>query len=423
MMAFSENGVCPSCETANSTEPVFDEESANEFDDFQTVPVSGFSQELNTEIEPDEDFSPPSYSQNFDDFQSLQSDRPSYQSAPRVSCMLCNKLIPAVQKVCSECANKKSPMKKLFTAFAVLAILAILGGGVYAYKFYLENAPMRVLDDYAKATGSDKMANIQNLSLKGKVKIKVSTSPINQGLQTRSMEEFLLFDLILENPNKSYMEFFKNNSENNPSQKEVFYKQAFDGFNSWKFVRLFDQPAQLEDTPGGVEGSKPEFFLQKYDSVEYLNDEIKKEYGEEALEQLTSITSFAVDGNLKMSNSKEIVQVKKNNDKTLMVFDKKSHLLLGILKIDNSKGSPLTATIYADNYRTLKVKEKNAGEVSVLLANQWKFEMYGKNVESSKVDVSVSMTLNIESVETDITVDPKIFYKPISIYTAENKNY
>jgi hypothetical protein len=43
--------------------------------------------------------------------------------------------------------------------------------------------------------------------------------------------------------------------------------------------------------------------------------------------------------------------------------------------------------------------------------------------DPSKVNVSMSMTMDIEKTESGIHAEDKLFFKPISIYTAEKTEF
>lgn len=448
ILTSSDKSICDSCAAAFSVPENFADSGSAEIENFSKTAVDDFSPQFQIKPENPENVfrqSPPA-----DNFQASRAYRTPRPNTPRSSCVLCHRQIPAAQKVCYECGRKKPATKKFFSVFAVLAILAITGIGVYAYKIYLKNSPLTVLKNYASATGAEKMTGIQNLVFKGKVSINLSVAPehtvmqvaaspvgksvpMNKTPQARSFNEIYSFEMIMQNPNKSFMAFYKSDPAD-VSKKEIVYKQAFDGFNGWKYAKMFNQPATLEDAKGDSGQNRPEIFLDNYGSVEFLNDEMKAEYGEINLDSLMSISSFSVDGIETASKERVAIQVVKDNQKTLLVFDKEKSLLLGILRKEVMKGEKTVAKIYVDNYRTITIKGKDSEDITVLTPNRWKFEMHEDKSKDkfdigyapanfSKVNVTMSMILDIETTESGSPAEDKLFFKPLSIYTAENSEF
>lgn len=429
MLTSSENSICETCDFAVSAPQNHDDAVADESNYYQQKAFNDFGVQQQATPENSGYSFQQSSSQASNNNYPPRDFRPPRQTEPRTSCVICHRQIPAGQRACFTCSNK-NPVKKFTAAFAVLAALAIVGIGIYGYKFYLENSPTVVLKKYATATGSDKMGDIQNLTFKGKVDINLSVSPPNKTLEKQLIKEIYSFEMILQNPNKSYMVFYKTDPAF-PSKKEIVYKQGFDGFNGWKYSRMFNQPATLEDSTGDSKGTKPEIFLDNYDSVDHLTDAMREEYGEKNLEPIMSISSYSVDGNEVSSKSRVAIQVVKNNQKTLLIFDKESSLLLGIFRKETINKMPTVSNMYVDNYKTVTIKGKNSEDISVLMPTRWKLEMQEAKEEIFKgvihpMDVgkpmmSMSMIINITNTESGSPAEDKLFFKPISVHTADKE--
>ena len=347
--------------------------------------------------------------------------------------MMCKKPIPLGERICFECNNKKFPVAKFLGTFALLAILA---GGFYFYLHFIKNSPSAILKKFAAVTGADKAGDFESLSLKGKTmfSIRIGTKMFrgfvdNAGIGNapKPLEENCSFEMTIQKPNKSYLEFFKTDPLNGAVKTQVAYQQAFDGFNGWSYINMFNQPPRYEDQGNGFDSNKMGMGLGDYDSVEFLNDEIKKQYGTENIERLTSLSTFYVDEVVKNTESKVVVLAKKTRgektDAELLVFDEKTGFMLGMIKKEEVKGSVVTTIISTNNYKTFTVEGKTSGVSSAILANRWSFEMETPDPKGTGQSIFVTIILDIESMKIDVPVDEKIFLKPISKYTAENKVY
>lgn len=430
MTTSSENSICETCDFAVSASQNLDDAIESERDNPQNTYVNNFGVQQQTTPETSAASFHQSSTQSSENNYPPRDFRPPRQTTPRASCVICHRQIPAGQKVCFSCGNKKLPVKKFKMGFALFAILALSGIGFYAYKIYVQNSPTAVLKKYALATGSDKIDSIDTLISKGKVGITLTASPANKA-QARTMNEAYSFELTLQKPNKSYMVFFKTDPAF-PGKKEIVYKQAFDGLNGWKYGKMFNQPASLEDSNSGSSQGRPEMFLESFDSVEYLTDEMKEEYGEANLEPLMSISSYSVDGLTTTPKSKAVIQVVKNNQKTLFVFDKDTNLLLGIYRKEKIRDVFVAAIFYVDNYKTITIKGKNSEDVSFLTPTKWKFDINEEKpkdiikgvpsigiADPTKVSVSMSMSMDMQKTESGQPLEDKVFFKPLSITTAE----
>lgn len=420
-LAIIENEMCANCETEQSTE----QNIVNQKSYIESSPISDFNAEPY----------PPTQSNEV-----YPNQLHTYNNQPRQhfsysNCRLCKIQIQSPQTICFECSNKKFPVGKFFGAFALAAILI---GGFYFYKSNIANSPSAIFKKYERVTGTDKYNEFKSLSFTGDSTVTARIAPhidiqklFTEFTQAdslkssqprriyRSLEENFTYTMIFQQPNKSSIEFLKKDAKNKTSQGKVVFKQVFDGVQGWKYSNMFNQPVKIEDTGDGFSDNRLGVGFGEFDSVEFLNDKIKAEYGEENINMLKGLSTFWLNNKFVVTESKVIVEVKQTrNGKTnasLMMFDERTGFLLEILNKDVIKGSTVISKIRTNSYKTFSIKRSGQSEAeTVILPEKWVFEMEELNVNAINDSLYVTITLGIDNIELDVPIDDSIFAKPSS---------
>lgn len=407
MLAITDNDVCTSCQSLISPEmPSAAQDTVQpETSEFQppaqVIATSGYPAS-NNEYAAQQ--SPP-VRRSFPGSQQTVSDS---------KCLKCGTPVPRGQRQCFDCANKKSsPWKKL--TFLTILIAAI---GFFSFDYVYEQvSPYGIFRKYAKTTGADDSVVFENFVLKGDTGVSVSmmANLSGKGLSDRKIPtENFSFKMIFKKPNISSIELTRD-GETGPY---TAFKQVFDGVRGWKYTNMPNQPAGYQDSDDAFASKKMGMGMDEYDSLEFMNEAIAQEYGNEYIKLLTDITEVEVADIKKPSGEKTIVIGKqKHNGKiesSLLVFDRKTGLLIGMLKKAVMGSTPVMTIIYLDKYAKFPVKRNGlfgVGETRVLVPTKMSF-VTSPGISGMVNGIpTITMELNVKSVETDAKIEDNYFQK------------
>ncbi len=426
MTCFTEAGVCPACREALGqtsetieTPPTFETNS-----NFSSV--ESFPQTFIQTASPPTGFAAETFPET----------APPPRAAEWKRCPVCNAGIAQYREVCSRCATVPTVKKKsLAGRLAKIFVLLILIGGGFFY-FYEDTSPAGILRKNAKVTGWNGNLIFETIAMKGDVSVTVSAfrntpnkylfdkGQLVNGENVTLAAENYSFEMLFKNPNKSFLDFYKTAAPGSDVRQSAF-KQGFNGTTGWKYTNMFNQPVTLENTNDGFGERRMGLGLEEYETVEPLNDTVRAEYGDEAIKSFDSVQNFDVDGKPTLSQEKICLLARRKKadgktDESVLVFDKKSGFLVGILKKENSGANSLLAKIFFDGYKRFWIKENGFFGIKdkpVLVPTIWKFVMtppQSAATANSSPSVSVTMEMKIVSLTTDVPVDDAIFEKPLS---------
>lgn len=406
LLAITNEDVCESCESLFSP----DDQDSTQSNETELPPMVE-SSSISTSSTPDNE-SLWERSQNRNQFS--DSDRP-IQTDSKSNCLRCGIPIDYGLTKCFECENKKFPAVKVSIVFAVLAILI----GTFSFSYIYESfSPWGIYGKYAKATGADDSIIFENFSFKGEARVMAtipskdpksfeSSLSVSNVYGQQGGEKFS-FEMVYKKPNMTSIEFTRGS--------QTVLKQVFDGTLGWKYTNMPNQPVGYQDTDDAFGLKKMGMGLEEYDSMEFLDDKIKAEYGEENIAVFSGLKTFDVEGIKKDSKSLVIVQGrnKKNgkDDKSLLIFDQETGFLIGMMRKDMVNNSPVVTTILFNNYKKYLVNKQSYLWVSndyVLIPTKTTFVM-----KQTGSIYSIVIELNIEKFNIDVPIDDKVFVKPQS---------
>lgn len=436
MTAYMEADACPSCQEAmglNAAVPetVYDNsfENAPVFSNNESLPQTSNSESLpqfpNNEAPPQnfetQNFAPNETQAEFLPETALPMRRPSTADWKR--CPICNAGIAQYRDFCSRCATVKPVKQKSgFGKFVyILLILGLFGGGIY---YFINSSTPAILRKFSKATGSNGTFAADSFVMKGSSKIVFQPvirvdSPAYQGLnsaQKYKKEESYQFEFSHKNPNKSLMDFYKMNG----SSRESVMSQGFNGTSGWKYAKIFNQPAKLEDAGNGFSDGNIGLGVGDYQSLSELDDASKAEFGSAMGYYRDLVKTFEVEGNTKNSDNKAFLLSKKTKpdgttEKTLLVFDEESGFMIGMSKYDVVDNKPISTIGLFNNYKKFWVKEKSffgTKNKFVSIPTVWTFKIGELETLSGTGSFTVNLSLEIDSITMDIPIDDTIFEKP-----------
>lgn len=427
ILAITDEGVCTTCKT--SLEPELPDQTTKTDNQIESSSVSQTVSQT---------FSSP---RNHDFQNSTASEGfPGYRQSTQLpldsTCLRCGAPAPRSHRRCSSCETKSeqksSPVRKL--AFLGIFLALLLGG--YLLFYYEDSSPAGVLKKYERASGADPSLIFENFSFNGKAhvfvtafkgtpdKVTFQDGKFVTGESVRVGEENYSFKMVFKKPNKSKIEFTKSDVSPGSTAQTPAFIQAFDGVNGWRYSSMMNQKPTTEKTDDAFADRSLGLGLDKYDSVELLNDAIASEFGKEVIQSYDSIKTFEVSSLPVKSEEKVIVHTKKTLsnqkiDNSLMIFDKKSGFLLGVIKKSIVNGTTVISTIFIDKYRKFPVNYQGffgVGSKSVLVPTSWKFVMEPPKSTpaggNSSPRINVTIELNVEELKVDTQIDDAIFIMP-----------
>lgn len=346
----------------------------------------------------------------------------SYQPAQPVldaRCLRCKTPIPRGQSQCFDCENRKSPRGKFLAAFLVIAVIA----GFFSFDYvYAMVSPRGIFRKYAKTTGADDSIIFGNFSLKGEARVmpiysfgfnaeSVDTATAGQN---QELGEKFSFKMIYQKPNLSSIEFTKTE----PSGNRTAFKQVFDGVRGWKYTDMPGQPAGYQDTNDAFASKKMGLGMDEYDSLEFSNGSTEIEFGKQTVSVLSEKKSFNIGGAPTPSDSKVIVKATQRHngvpDSSLLVFDQKTGLLLGIIKIAMMNNTSFTTTIFFNNYEKFPVKRQGffgVGNSMVMVPTRMSFVTGPSKASPQGMSPMIMIDLNVKGLDIDAPIDEKYFQK------------
>lgn len=336
-------------------------------------------------------------------------------------CPICNAGIAQYRDVCSRCATVNQPVKQKssYGKFVfILLFVGLIGGGIY---YVLNGSTLAIVRKFEKATGSSGSLAAETFVMKGSSKVAVQQVISAQevafsGRSPMRKEESYLFDFSYKSPNKSLMDFYKMNG----SSRESAMTQGFNGTAGWKYAKIFDQPAKLENTGNGFSEGNIGLGVGDYKSLSDLDDLSKTEFAGAIGYYRDLVKTFEVEGNTKNSNNKAYLISKKTKadgtaEKTLLVFDEESGFMIGMAKTDLMDNKPVTTIGLFNNYKKFWLKEKGLFGIKnkfVSIPTVWTFKIGELEALAGTGAFTVNLSLEIEGITMDVPIDDAIFEKP-----------
>src|SRR5215204_2092652 len=415
MMAITDQDVCTSCAAlmASETEPAAQNTASPEIN--TQAGINPFQQAPPADQTPA--FQAPNNNYAAESFQNGGGYSNSYQPPPIMDerCIKCKTLILRGQMQCFDCANKKSsPFKKL-TVFAML--VAVIGYFSFDYVYEMVS-PSGTFRKYAKTTGADDSLVYENFVLKGDTVVSVDAPPgfYDQGTSSsKQAAQSFSFKMIYKKPNISSIEIIR---DGDAAGSSTAFKQVFDGTRGWKYTNMPPQPAGYQDTDDAFAFTKMGLGLDKYDSLEFMNEAAAQEFGPGNVKALTEIKEIeSADIKLTSGEKTVIVGKQKRNGKTessLLVFDQKSGLLLGMIKNAMMGNLLVTTIIYFDKYSKFPVKRNGlfgVQETRILVPTKMTFLTRANNSSQVGGMPEITIELNVKTVETDAQLEDSYFQK------------
>lgn len=325
------------------------------------------------------------------------------------NCVKCRTPIPRGQRICFDCQNKKSSPWKYLVA---LLLIGVIGFFTFDYA-YEQISPYGTFRKYAKMTGADDSLVYENFVLTGDTTVSVDDMPrIKMGgtsISQREMESFS-FRMIYKKPNVSGVELLRGN--------ETVFKQVFDGTSGWKYTNMPPQPAAYQDTEDGFGSKKMGLEMDEYDSLEFLNPATTQEFGELNITDLREIKEVEASSIKHPSAEKTfIVGKQKRNGKTessLLAFDQKTGLLIGMIKKQTMGNLVLTTVITFNTYVKYPVKRKGllgVSTVGVLMPTEMTLVTRASNSSQPGGMPEVTLDMTVQKVEIDAEIEPNYFTK------------
>lgn len=415
MLAITDLDVCSSCASMLGIEPPAIETSVS---GSQHSPVNQFQHSPQTNPASNKEEFPPS----------LPREENHYQpppAMPQSQCLRCGETVPIGQSQCSDCLSgkrKKIPLTKPILIFSLLVVvIGFFGFGYISEKF----SPWGIIWKYNQATHADNNVVYENFSLKGDVRVTAfnflgDPKHLDEGLSPETMEsqgigEKFSFKMIFQKPNKSGVELFKAVD----SEDSLIFKQVYDGVLGWQYSNMRGQPAGYQTKQDGFGIKKFGFGLEDYDSAEFMNDAIKAEFGETNINFLSEKKNFQVNNDKKTSDSKIIVKVgKKVNGVmkySILVFDQKSGLLIGMALKEAVNNLPVVTTFFIDRYKEFSVKRQGwlgINDQIILVPTRVTLVIGPDKSNSASLASSLMMDFNVTGLDIDTQVPENYFVQP-----------
>ncbi len=422
--SFMEGDVCASCQEALGQTFTAAPETSNEnpfetaafFQNDQSFPQPSANESF---PQPVEHLAPAETQPEFLPETSLPPKRPSTADWKR--CPICNAGIAQYRDVCSRCAVTPAKQKSGFGKVVfTLLLIGLIGGGVY---YAMGGASFAILRKFEKATGSNGSFATESFVMKGSSKVAIQQILSAQevafsGRKPVRKEEAYLFNFSYKNPNKSLMDFYKMNGGSHDSAMS----QGFNGTSGWKYAKIFDQPAKLEDSGNGFSEGNIGLGVGEYQALSELDDLTKTEFGNAMGYFKDLIKTFEVEGATKNSTNKAFLVSKKTKpdgktEKTLLVFDEESGFMLGMAKYDLLENKSVSTIGIFTKYKKFWVKEKGflgTKNKFVSIPTAWNFKIGELEALSltGAGSFKVEIELEIDSITMDAPIDDAIFEKP-----------
>lgn len=412
--SYMDGDICSSCQTAlGQIEPTPETFAENQFEtsvvepQTETFPQPSENQQFAAETQAE--FLPET---------ALPMRRASTADWKR--CPICNAGIAQYRDVCSRCATV-APIKQKsgFGKFAfILLFIGLFGGGIY---YFINSSTLPILRKFAQATGSNGTIAADSFVMKGSSKVVIqqvmSASEVAFGGRAPvRKEESYLFDFSHKNPNKSLMDFYKMNG----SSRESAMTQGFNGTAGWKYAKIFDQPAKMENAENGFSDGNVGLGVGDQESLSELDDLSKTEFGSAIGYYKDLVKTFEVEGTTKTSNNKAYLISKKTKadgtpEKTLLVFDEESGFMIGMSKYEVIDNKPISTIGLFTKYKKFWLKEKGffgTKNKFVSIPTVWTFKIGELEALAGTGKFTVNLSLEIDSITMDVPIDDAIFEKP-----------
>lgn len=293
----------------------------------------------------------------------------------------------------------------------VIASLAVLSI-VYFYAMDSGHSPESVRKKFETATGIDKSLVYNNYRLRGTSTILAT----NRSVRKPVINKDLYFEMIFNKPNKFYIDHYEA-AKNEPytSPRKSVVKEGSNGSSGWSYSN-FDiaKPETTQTQNPGEVGHEIYLGLSDFVSARIIEDDICKQVDDVTLNMIQPPISYKVDGEQKMAGYCKTVKLQVlevgEKDKSTLEFAADTGLLLSSFSSEDQnplKGS--TRLVYSE-YKEFRIKKKSfwgaVTEKPILMPSKM-------IVTYESGEVTVRITIKIDSLETDVLIDTSTFEMPM----------
>lgn len=419
-LSVTENSVCAACEQlmGGQTARQPTEQFSSPQEGFQQFP-QGF-EGFGSDAVPSNSFHQPrqevASAQTFEQpTRSFQPPRQQFggpfQPENTSTCLRCGSVIPRGMSTCDSCPGGKS--KSFLKKLAVVAILLVIGYFSYDLGFEMVSA-RGVVRRYEKATGSD--ATFDSIVFKGEVDVKQVPGFFNgKSIDMTQVGKIpgaaFDFTMVFQSPGKSAVEMEQGGT--------TVFKQAYDGTKGWELNRMGGQ-SSVVDKNDGFGLRKMGVGIDDFDSVEFMDSSAASSFADGKVDNVKSIAQIKVGSETKTIGERVCVKgVSTRNGKpetSVMVFDKSSGLLIGMVKTEKVGDKEVPSVILFDEYR--RFAYKGSGPLNFFRSNQvsvptkWTIAISPPANPQIIIPSPLVMTFNVADVSFDGIFNPQIFNRP-----------
>jgi hypothetical protein len=347
-------------------------------------------------------------------------------------CLRCQQPVARGRSQCDSCENPKRGFP-FFKCAALLIALAV--GGFFGFEHvFVKVSPYGIMWKSAKNSGWDSSIVYENFAVRGEAEVQLvpyrvgGDEPLVEKpltilntaalLSAQSVAEAnkkkFSFRLVFVKPDKVGIELIDNDG---PGPKTIF-KQVFDGERGWKYVDMPNQPVGYEDTGDAFSSKKMGLGAEEFRSLEFLTSSIGIEYGVKNVDVLTERRSLTVDGETLNSDERVTVQAKMDHDgkpdATLLVFDRGTGLLMGMMKKTVLDKAIITTHVVFDCYQKFRVKYKGlfgSSYKDVMVPTKWRLGIGDRTGTALGPTPYILVNLTVENFETDSRIEEGFFQK------------
>lgn len=409
-LTVTETGICSACEQ------MMNDTVASQSAETVTPPPrelerfpEGFEGFGNPASQPD----PPAFSQPPQTFAPppRRDFVPAFEPEKTSTCLRCGATIPRGMATCDACpaGRSKSVLKKL----ALVAAMLVLG--YFAYDFGYEMVSARgVVRKYEKATGSG--VAFDSIVFKGDVEVKnvagfFKDKKIDMATVAATPGSNMEFTMVFQSSGKSAVELEQGGT--------TLFKQVYDGTKGWELSRVGGRPA-IVDKNDGFGLRKMGVGIDDFDSVEFMDARAASDFAGGRVDNVKSIAQIKL-GSETLNISERVcvkaVAIRNGKPETsVLVFDKSSGLLIGMIKVEKVGDKEVSSVILFDDYR--RFTYKGSGPLSFFRSNQvsvptkWTIAVSGPPDPQIPVPGAMVMSFTVADVSFDGIFNPAIFNRP-----------
>lgn len=336
-----------------------------------------------------------------------------YHSQSTSTCLRCGSTIPRGMSTCGGCPTGKT--KSFLKRAVVVAVILVMG--YFAYDLGYEMVSARgVVRRYEKVTGS--AAAFDSIVFKGDVEVKpVPGFFSGKNIDTSGMGSIPAagfdFTMVFQSSGKSAVELEQGGM--------TVFKQVYDGTKGWELNRMGGRNS-IQDKNDGFGLKKMGAGIDDYESVEFMDSSAVSGFASGLVENVKSIASIKMGNETLMIGErvciKAVAQRNGKPDTSVLVFDKSSGLLIGMVKTDKVGDKEMPSVILFDEYR--RFTYKGSGPFSFFRSNQvavptkWTFAAPLPVDQQNYMPNVLVMTFKVADVSFDGIFNPAIFNRPPS---------